>query len=339
MHTDWFERLFGFREQSPAQVRTHLEVDGTTLRSRVNGAGYEIGVLDTPSLRQLRMRAGESRVGQPPVIPALAGPIRVRNIVGEVGALHADSLNAGALFQVASQFNLLEMVSPRVSPEDGVTRYAYDHTQGPACAIAAGAATVYRNYFAMVDGKEGQDTGRQMDCLRDVHEALSSDGRLLWKMRNGYALPTASTLTHFNRRFSELDEDGRDALRGALRIGIHRDVEVTRSGSRHLVSQAFCSALPLSYSSAASPEWESFARLILEAAYESTLLAAVENARRIPGAPVYLTQLGGGAFGNRTAWIVAAMERAFHLLADSGLDVRIVHYSGVSDRFRGLERG
>lgn len=339
MHTDWFERLFGFREQSPAQVRTHLEVDGTTLRSRVNGASYEIGVLETPSLAELRTRADESATAPSPAIPAPKGPIRVCNIVGEAGALHADSRNAGALFQVASQFNLLEMVSPRVSPEDGVTRYAYDHTQGPACAIAAGAATVYRNYFAMVDGKEGQDTGRQIDCLRDVHEALSPDGQPLWAIRNGYALPTASTLTHFNRRFTELDEDRRDALRGALRIGIHRDVEVTRSGSRHLVSQAFCSALPLSYSSTGSPEWTSFARLILEAAYESSLLAAVGNADHNPGAPVYLTQLGGGAFGNRTAWIVAAMERAFHLLAYSALDVRIVHYSGVSERFRDLERG
>lgn len=114
---------------------------------------------------------------------------------------------------------------------------------------------------------------------------------------------------------------------------------MTASRSRHLVSQAFCSALPLSYSNARSLEWESLARLIIEAAHESTLLAAVENARRTPGAPVYLTQLGGGAFGNRTGWIVGAMERAFHLLADSGLDVRIVHYSGVRDRFRGLERG
>ena len=339
MHTDWFDNLFGFREQSPTQVRTHLEVDGTMLRSSVNGASYEIGVLETPSLRQLRARAGESAIAQPPIVPPLKGPIRVRNIVGEAGTLHADPRNAGALFQVASQFNLLEMVSPNISPEDGVTRYVYDRTQGPACAIAAGAATVYRNYFAMVDGKEGQDAGRQIDCLRDVHRILSPDGQPLWEMRNGYALPTASTLTHFNRRFSKLDEDGRDALRGALRIGIHRDVEVTRSQSRHLVSQAFCSALPLSYSSAGSPEWESFARLILEAAYESTLLVAVENARRIPGTPVYLTQLGGGAFGNRTAWIVAAMERAFHRLADSGLDVRIVHYSGIRDRFRDLERG
>ena len=139
------------------------------------------------------MRAGTSPVGQPPVTPAPKGPIRVRNIVGEAGALHADPRNAGALFQVASQFNLLEMVSPDISPEDGVTPYVYDRTQGPACAIAAGAATIYRNYFAMVDGKEGQDAGRQIDCLWDVHEALSPEGQLHWEMRNGYALPTAST--------------------------------------------------------------------------------------------------------------------------------------------------
>ncbi len=339
MHADWFSDLFGFEERSPEQVRARLEVDGTVLRSRENGASYRIGMLETPSLRELRMRAGRARADQPPVAPASTGPIRIRNVVGEACALHADPRNAGALFQVASQFNLLEMVSPGVSPEDGVTRYVYDRTQGPACAIAAGAATVYRNYFAIVDGKEGQDADRQIDCLRDVHQTLSPDGQPLWEMRNGYALPTASTLTHFNRRSSELGEDGRDALRGALRIGIHRDVEVTRSRSRHLVSQAFCSALPLSYSHYSSPEWESFARLILEAAYEGTLLAAVENASRNPGTPVYLTQLGGGAFGNRTGWIVAAMERAFDLLADSGLDVRIVHYNGVSDRFRGLERG
>ena len=34
-----------------------------------------------------------------------------------------------------------------MTPEDGVTRYKDDPTQGPACAIAASAATMYRNYF------------------------------------------------------------------------------------------------------------------------------------------------------------------------------------------------
>lgn len=38
--------------------------------------------------------------------------------------------NAGAVFQVASQFNCLEMVGPGSRPEDGVTIYSKDHTQG-----------------------------------------------------------------------------------------------------------------------------------------------------------------------------------------------------------------
>jgi len=37
-----------------------------------------------------------------------------------------------APFQVASQFNLLEMTGPSVTPEHGVARYAHDPTQGPA---------------------------------------------------------------------------------------------------------------------------------------------------------------------------------------------------------------
>ena len=49
--------------------------------------------------------------------------------------------------------------------EQGMTRYAGDPTQGPACAIAAGAATIYRNYFAPVGNKFGQTKDRQLDGL------------------------------------------------------------------------------------------------------------------------------------------------------------------------------
>ncbi len=51
------------------------------------------------------------------------------------------------MFQVASQFNLLEMISPNVTPDDGIGIYENDPTQGPACAIACGAGTIYRNYL------------------------------------------------------------------------------------------------------------------------------------------------------------------------------------------------
>jgi hypothetical protein len=76
------------------------------------------------------------------------------------------------------------------------------------------------------------------------------------------------------------------------------------------------------------PEWdrEPFARLILEAAYEATLLAALQNFRKAGHAKVYLTLLGGGAFGNRTEWITDAIVRALNLFRDCPLDVKTVSY-------------
>ncbi len=52
--------------------------------------------------------------------------------------------NRYATFQVASQFNCLEFVAPNVTPENGVTDYIRDHTQGPQCSLAAAPAIVYR---------------------------------------------------------------------------------------------------------------------------------------------------------------------------------------------------
>ena len=52
-------------------------------------------------------------------------------MTGDVRRLHQVPEYAGALFQVASQFNLLEMVSPEVTPEHGVTRYQHDAHAGP----------------------------------------------------------------------------------------------------------------------------------------------------------------------------------------------------------------
>lgn len=240
------------------------------------------------------------------------------------------------MFQVASQFNLLEMVGPSVGPEDGVTRYINDHTQGPACAIAAGAATVYRNYFALVDGHVGQTRDRQLDCLRDVGAALGNEEETLWKMRNGYALCTEKGLATINQKLGALDVHGMDELRNLLRVGLHWSVQVTDADEPNLVvSQAFCSALPVSYTRIPADHWKSFATLVLEGAYEATLWAAVINAHRFSSKIVFLTQLGGGAFGNEASWIHDAMRRALKKVLAVDLDVRLVSYGGPD---RGLER-
>jgi hypothetical protein len=93
------------------------------------------------------------------------------------------------------------------------------------------------------------------------------------------------------------------------------------------VSQAFCSALPVSFTGNPAIEWQPFGQLVLEAAYEATLLAGLLNVSRGGASVVFLTRLGGGAFGNAENWIDAAMRRALDLCRDRALDIRLVGYS------------
>jgi len=299
-------------------------VDGSTLRSKVNGREYHIGDWEMPSLAELRARVAGPRVPK--------GSLKVSNITGDVRLLHSAPEFNGALFQFASQFNMLEMVGPHVTPEHGVTRYESDRTQGPACAIAAGPATIFRNYFVPVGGASGQTAERQLDGFVDVSNDLAGAiGRQrdsFCKMRNGYALPTAGGLALAARHLRGLKECGLDELRSRLRIGIHTGAEVTdgRAGSGQRVSQAFCSALPVAYSDLRAGDWEPLAGLVLEAAYEATLLAAVLNGSRGGSQVVLLTRLGGGAFGNEASWIDRAMVRALHSVQPYELDVRLVSH-------------
>lgn len=319
MATEWFEELFGFSERTYDETQKRLDVVGTTLGSRVNERRFEIGELTTPSVKELRDEAAT-------LVDGLRGRLSVSGISGDVRRMHANPAHRGALFQVASQFNLLEMTGPDVTPEDGVTRYRYDHTQGPACALAAAAATVYRNYFVPIGGHIGQSRDHQIDCLRDLGAALGNETDDLWKMRNGYALCTRDGLPAIARTLDALDVEGVDRLRDLIRVGIHSRVQVTDVEDEQLVSQAFCSALPVSYSSIPSTRWKSFATLVLEGAYEATLWAAVINAHRTGSRMLFLTRLGGGAFGNETPWIHHGMRRALTKVNGIGLDVRVVSF-------------
>jgi hypothetical protein len=157
---DWFEILTGFRETTYDDTRAKLKVDGRQLQSLINGKSYGIGELELVSLQTLRESVKS--------VGGFFGRAKVSVVTGDVREMHRSPEYANALFQVASQFNLLEMVSPEITPEHGVTRYQDDHTQGPACAIAAGAATIYRNYFAPVGGTYGQRKDRQFNGLANL---------------------------------------------------------------------------------------------------------------------------------------------------------------------------
>ncbi len=315
----WFETLTGFREKSGVDVRSKLQLDGTRLTSSANNRSLEAGTFSTPSLSDLRLKT----------VPCDGHRIRVKELVGDVRSLHQDKTNANAVFQVASQFNCLEMASPHATPDDGVGIYENDWTQGPACSICAGAGTIFRNYFANVNGLIGQTRDNQIDCLSEIRGRFGVD---LLPMLNGYCFPTSSGLAKIEANLSASDEPCLDDIRGKLKVGVQSKTQVTIEDSNHLVTQVYCSALPISYSDLPASGWNHFPRLILDATYEATFHVAAQNLAETGCNKLYLTLVGGGVFGNKLEWILDSIGRSVNLFAWADLDVSVVSYgSSKSD--------
>lgn len=91
---------------------------------------------------------------------------------------------------------------------------------------------------------------------------------------------------------------------------------------------AYCS--DAGYSSVEKALWEPLARIVLEAAYEGTLRAALAALHRHGGDGgsdrVYLTLVGGGVFSNPLSWICDAMYNALVTVRGTGLKVFVVVY-------------
>jgi hypothetical protein len=320
----WFEKLTGFKEISPENVREKLLIEGDAFVSKVNNKRFTFGKLEIPTLEDLRQDS--------PPLEAFKGKIKLSEVVGDVQKLHALTANSKALFQAASQFNLLEMVSPSVTPERGIDIYEKDFTQGPACAIACGAGTIYRNYFVQIGNQIGQTANHQIDCLECIGEELENDRLNLWSMKNGYALPSQEGLLTIHKKLSALSVEQREHLKGKLKVGIQWNAEVTVSDNQQKVSQIYCSALPVAYSQIPSFYWEDFARVVLEATYEATFFTAMKNMANNDSNLVYLTLVGGGAFGNEESWILESLEKVIHPFKDVPLDVRMVSYGKSNSR-------
>ena len=316
---NWFERLTGFVEDDYASTQARLAMDGEDLVVASTGRRWHVGPFELPSLGDLRQRAQAANLGD-------AAVQWQPDVYGDVGQLHSQAENHGALFQVASQFNMLEMVSSYVTPGHGVTRYADDHTQGPACAMAGGAATLFRNYLVPVAASGqlgspgdpcGQTATRQIDGLADLQRAMANlaggSPTDLWTMRNGYAMFTLAQVARSAEILQACNDTQRDGLRQLLRVGWQADTAVTAPDAPQgqQVGQVFCAALPVAYChSAADGPWQPLAQLVLEATYEATLLCAALRATERGPTPLYLTRVGGGAFGNNAAWIDAALAWA-----------------------------
>jgi len=313
------------------------------LLEQVNNARYRIGTFSTPSLKELRARANE--------LGALSkgAPTKLLHVATtDVFEMHSQPEYNSATFMAASQFNCLEFPSPYVTPENGVTGYQHDPTQGPACALAAGPATVYRNYFVDMGTQVGQSADLQINNLQEMLDGIggSKPDQPLVDVENGYTSSSDSRLVQLNKRMASLHEE---EILGLLRVGLHAQVEVPWARRwellpeerRPLVTQVYCSALSCGYSDGSLTNWMPLARKVLDASYEATLLAAaIEKAEGTGSGKVVLTLLGGGVFGNADDWIEAAIARAVALLPDTGLDVVLAHFRFVDDaRIERIERG
>eukprot|EP00929_Paragymnodinium_shiwhaense_P027098 TRINITY_DN15986_c0_g1_i1.p1 TRINITY_DN15986_c0_g1~~TRINITY_DN15986_c0_g1_i1.p1 ORF type:complete len:363 (+),score=29.97 TRINITY_DN15986_c0_g1_i1:433-1521(+) len=341
--SSWFHKTFGFAELTGSQFSQTCAAftyrDGKLSSSYRPERLFTAGTFITPTLAELR--------GRLPQRPAtLDGVLSVKEVLGDVSAFHVDPDNAGALFQCASQFNCLEHTSEQGAPEEGITIYSSDRTQGPACAIACAPGTVVRNYFG-VKG-ESQTRNRQVENLKDVEDVLKNKTERFFEVKSGYTMASSTDLERLCQALAS--DDMKEHVRQKLRIGIQEDTEVTCSGfgkkmhdcPEQIVTQAYCSAISVAYSGCSPELWKPFAKCILEGAYEATMIAAIENAIRNPGKrgckKVFLTALGGGVFGNDMQWIHDAMKSSFDKFQSWNLEVYLVSYGSNEKIFQELER-
>jgi hypothetical protein len=70
-------------------------------------------------------------------------------------------------------------------------------------------------------------------------------------MQNGYALASEEGLRMAARHLRSTGPGGASDLRRRLRVGIHRETEVTLPSAGHTAGQVYISALPVVYSAAA----------------------------------------------------------------------------------------
>lgn len=228
------------------------------------------------------------------------------------------------------------MASPELTPDDGIGIYSYDRTQGPACAIACGAGTVYRNYFVPMNGQLGQTAEQQINTLSAIETVLDNTQHLYWWVDNGYQKAGIRTLDCLQRRLEHYSPTQQAAIIAQLQIGIQWDTEVTLTEQAHNVTQVYCSGVPIGYNDAPASSWTPFAPLLLQATYEATFWAAWEHYQKTGVGQLFLTLVGGGVFENPLPWIIAAIEQALYQFQEAPLEVALVSYGQSHPTVRAL---
>lgn len=290
------------------------------------GKVYKAGKLVLPTLASLRERTKVCASATPGTLSVLCGVNDLSKV--DVGYLQAQPENRNAVFQVASNFNgleLLNMYDDRAMTEVG--HYIHDRTQGPFASISAAPGLLMRHYYPFchpdlpVSKWRQQYDGPQIQLLENTP----------FKVVNGYISLNS-------------DDLGKPFTEDSIKVCSHREIQVTFGavrGSEHAlvedpnqtVDQVFTATADLMGTNRhlfaqSSGEVETLVKRLLLAAYEGTLRSALDAGR----SRVYLTLIGGGVFANPPRWIVDTILSQVPLIVDSGLTVLVNTYRGIADQ-------
>lgn len=289
--------------------------------------------------------------------------VSLTHMIADIIDLHKDPNNANATFQVASQFNCLEMANPNAIPEHGITIYHNDRTQGPTSAKITPAGTAFRNYLMPMEHKNyqvsaehnnyqvplehknyqvpleqtfGQTENNQLDLSLDARELIRNECGVFGNVKNGYLFYTDNELQQINNALHGNDKtEIRRRIHNSIAVGSHWNlgVFINNQLSDYTVNHVYCSGLPIRYNVNTDPiQWAGLSELFLNAIYENTLMVAAMN-NQLSGSrhPCYLTLVGGGAFGMNVPQIYRAIQRACTVIARKllSLDVILVHYRSI----------
>jgi hypothetical protein len=334
--TYWFRKAFGIGEDlRPGEIQNEFQHDVVSgiLKCVPSGKILQSGHFATKSLENLKVAARKIYKNT-----HNAPHKTVDVVVGNVQDLLRNPEYNHATFQVASQFNCLEMIASNIDPSYGISIYEHDRTQGPACSIACGAGTLYRNYLHVVDARypsvRGQSKYRQINhskaFLEELLPASMDSGALI---QNGYLIPTPAALKHLQYKDENIIRTAMDKLE----VGVHTETEVTlRTDLPQYVTQVFTSAMPIDrkWKSDEMKQARELANAILLASFKAVLYASQCN---IGSNIVVLTLLGAGAFNNKMQDVVEQMVAAIHAVDFKEMDVRINCYDkSTADVVRGL---
>lgn len=227
----------------------------------------------------------------------------------DVGKQHLCA-NDDDIFQVASQFNALEMIDSSKTPNDGISIYQFDKTQGPTCALACLPGTFVRNYYYNMPVQFNA-----LDC--------TGLGKYF---KNGYLLiPVDKTEEAYHTLAAEYKK---------IKIPMMLDTQVMgKIGGKYvetktLVNQVFNSSLPIGvYDNGSDVYMHDISNIFLKIAYYSILVLAVlkykETNRRVK---VNLTLIGVGAFNNNIHSCINRLCEIMIKFKDYPLDVYINSY-------------